>query len=160
VLGLGVEKKIPTGYRVVDELTTICSLENCMVLKTKYLLLVLVVLVAVSGCYTKQVRHLASDVALLKIGESTEEDVLIFLGEPDAQQEVSAGVEKWMYSDMQMSLLEKAPLIGKHVGSPEYRQAVVTIKDNIVTEVVYSSSDADDLSWTKDYSWQKNRSDG
>ena len=131
-----------------------------MVLRTHFILLALVMLVALSGCYTKPVRHLASDVALLKIGDSTREDVLIFLGEPDEQQEVSAGVEKWMYNDMQISFLEKAPLVGKHMGSPEYRHAVVTIKDNIVTEVVYSSSDADDLSWAKDYPWQEKKSDG
>jgi hypothetical protein len=112
-------------------------------------------LVAIAGCYSKPVRHLASDVALLKIGESTGEDVLIFLGAPDEQRELEAGVEKWLYRDTLMTLWEKAPLIGKRVGSPEHRQVVVTLTDNIVTEVVYSSADADELDWAHDFSWQK-----
>jgi len=127
-----------------------------MVLRTNFFLLLLA-LVALSGCYTTPVRHLAADVALLKVGESTEEDVLIFLGAPDKQQELGAGVEKWLYNDKHMTLLEKAPLVGKRLGSPEYRQVVVTIKNKIVTEVVYSSSDADDAGWADDFSWQEKK---
>ncbi len=126
-----------------------------MILRMKVCLLALVALVAISGCYSTPVRHLASDVSLLKVGESTEKDVLIFLGEPDEQEELVGGVEKWLYRDKEMSFLEKTPLIGKHIGSPEYKQVVVTIANNIVTDVVYSSSDADDLGWMDDYSWQE-----
>lgn len=128
-----------------------------MVLRTHFFLLLLLALVAISGCYSTPVRHLAADVALLKVGESTEEDVLIFLGAPDEQQELAAGVEQWLYNDKHMTLLEKAPLVGKRIGSPEYRQVVVTIKNKIVTEVVYSSSDADDLGWADDFPWQENK---
>lgn len=128
-----------------------------MVLRTNFFLLLLLALVAISGCYSTPVRHLAADVALLKVGESTEEDVLIFLGAPDEQQELAAGVEQWLYNDKHMTLLEKAPLVGKRIGSPEYRQVVVTIKNKIVTEVVYSSSDADDLGWADDFPWQENK---
>ena len=110
-------------------------------------------LVTISGCYTTPVRHLGADVSLLKIGESTAEDVLIFLGPPDQQQQ-GEGVEKWLYKDKDMSLLEKTPLIGKRLGSPEYTQVVVTITNNIVTGVVYSDTDDDDLDWADDYSWQ------
>ncbi len=128
-----------------------------MVLRIKCFLLALVTLVAISGCYTTPVRHLASDVSLLKVGESTEKDVLIFLGEPDEQQELEGGVEKWVYQDKEMTFLEKAPLVGKHLGAPEYKQVVVTITKNIVTDVVYSASDADDLNWADDYSWQEKK---
>lgn len=128
-----------------------------MVLRTNFFLLLLFTLVALSGCYNTPVRHLAADVALLKVGESTEEDVLIFLGAPDERQELAKGEEKWLYNDKHMTLLEKAPLVGKRIGSPEYRQVVVTLKNKIVTEVVYSSSDADDLGWADDFSWQENK---
>ncbi len=128
-----------------------------MVLRIKICLVVLATLLTVSGCYTTPVRHLASDVALLKVGESTEEDVLIFMGDPDEQQELNVGVEKWLYHDKEMTLLEKAPLVGKHLGSPEYRNVVVTLTNNIVTGVVYSSSDADDLKWANDFSWQEKK---
>jgi hypothetical protein len=121
------------------------------------LLLVAVALISISGCYNKPVRHLASDVALLKVGQSTEEDVLIFLGEPDEQQELSAGGEKWVYRDKEMTLLEKAPLVGKRLGSPEYKLVVVTIRNNIVTDVLYSVSHEDDMDWADDYPWQEKK---
>jgi hypothetical protein len=128
-----------------------------MVLRTNFVLLLLLALVAISGCYNTPVRHLAADVALLKVGESTEEDVLIFLGAPDKQQELDAGVEKWLYNDKHMTFLEKAPLVGKRLGAPEYRQVVVTLQNKIVTGVTYSSSDADDLGWSDDFSWQEKK---
>ena len=63
------------------------SMERCMVAKLCSFFLVLTLLAGISGCYINPVRHLASDAALLKVGESTKEDVLVFLGEPDEQQE-------------------------------------------------------------------------
>ena len=130
-------------------------------MKISFRLLVMIVLglslVSLSGCYNTPVRHLASDVSLLKIGESTAEDVLIYLGAPDEQQELDAGVEKWLYADKEMTLLEKTPLIGNRLGSPEFKQVVVTITNNIVSEVVYSSTDEDDLDWADDYSWQEKK---
>jgi hypothetical protein len=128
-----------------------------MVFRTNVVLLLFLALVAISGCYNTPVRHLAADVALLKVGESTEEDVLIFLGAPDERQELAGGEEKWLYNDKHMTFLEKAPLVGKRIGSPEYRQVVLTLKNKIVTEVVYSSSDADDLGWADDFSWQEKK---
>jgi hypothetical protein len=128
-----------------------------MVLRTNFVLLLFLTLVALSGCYNTPVRHLAADVALLKVGESTEEDVLIFLGAPDEQQDVAANVQKWVYNEKKMTFLEKAPLVGKRLGAPEHLQVVVTIKNKIVSEVVYSSSDADDLKWADDFSWQEKK---
>ena len=130
-----------------------------MVLRTNFFLLLsfAVALAGISGCYNKPVRHLASDVALLKVGSSTEEDVLVFLGEPDEQQELSEGVETWLYKDKSMTTLEKAPLIGKRLGSPEYKVVMVTITNKIVTEVLYSASDKDDMNWADDYPWQEKK---
>lgn len=123
--------------------------------KIRSFLLILTFLAGVTGCYTTPVRHLASDAALLKVGESTKEDVLVFLGEPDEQQEVGAGVEKWLYREVEKTLLEKTPLIGKYTGTPEYHALVVTLHKGIVAECVYSSTDKDEMKWTKNYSWQK-----
>lgn len=126
-----------------------------MVATIRYVLLALVLLAGVSGCYVDPVRHLASDAALLKVGESTREDVLIYLGEPDEQQEVGEGAEKWLYREKEMSFMEKTPLVGKHIGSPEYHVVVVTLRNGIVTDCIYSSSDEDETGWAKDFSWQK-----
>lgn len=130
-------------------------MERYMAAKLWSFLLVLTLLAGVSGCYVNPVRHLASDAALLKVGESTKEDVLVFLGEPDEQQEVGEGVEKWLYREKEMSLMEKTPLVGKRIGSPEYHYVVVTLRNGIVADCVYSSSDEDEMDWAKDYSWQK-----
>jgi hypothetical protein len=118
-------------------------------------LLALLLACSVSGCYIKQVRHLASDAALLKVGVSTKEDVVVFLGEPDDQEVVGEGVEKWLYRDKHSSFMEKTPLVGKHIGSPAYHQVVVTLRNGIVAECVYSLTDADDLNWAEDFSWQE-----
>jgi len=129
-----------------------------MVLRKNIILLFFVMLAvfALSGCYNTPVRHLTSDVALLKVGQSTEEDVLIFLGQPDERQELAAGVEEWFYKNKDMSFFEKAPLVGKYFGSPQYTRVTVTMTNKIVTDVTYSSSDADDMDWADDYSWQEN----
>lgn len=118
-------------------------------------ILALLLVFGVSGCYIKQVRHLSSDVALLKVGVSTKEDVVVFLGEPDDQVVVGEGVEKWLYRDQHSSFMEKTPLVGKHIGSPAIHQVVVTLRNGIVAECIYSLTDADDLNWAKDFSWQE-----
>ncbi len=120
-----------------------------------YLLLSMVFML--SGCYNKPVRHLAADASLLIVGESTKEDVLIFLGDPDEQQDLGDGVEKWMYENKDMSLFEKTPFIGRQFGSPEYQRVVVTLTRGVVAKCTYSADDEDDLDWADDYSWQKKK---
>lgn len=110
-----------------------------------------------SGCYNKPVRHLASDAALLKVGESTSEDVLIYLGDPDEQKTVADGVEKWLYKKEERTFFEKIPYAGKQFGAPEYSQVVVTIVKGIVTDCTFSLTDEDDLDWADDYSWQEKK---
>ncbi len=121
-----------------------------------YIALLLIVF-TFSGCYNKPVRHLASDASLLKVGESSREDVLIFLGDPDERQEVAEGVEKWLYRDKEMTLFEKTPLLGKQFGSPDYQRLVVTLVNGIVSKCRYYSNDKDDLNWADDYPWQKKK---
>lgn len=124
--------------------------------KTSYLLLLLAV-VGLSGCYNKPVRHLSSDVALLKVGTSTQEDVLVFIGEPDEQQTIASGVERWLYLKEDRTLFEKTPFVGKYIGSPEYSRVIITLTNGVVTECVFSSSDEDDFDWADDYSWQEKK---
>jgi hypothetical protein len=110
-----------------------------------------------TGCYNKPVRHLASDIALLQVGKSTREDVIVFLGEPDEQQELGEGVQKWLYRDKNVSLLQKTPLLGSKIGAPEFNQAVITLSNGVVSACEYSYSDEDDMDWAKDFSWQKKK---
>jgi hypothetical protein len=128
-----------------------------MFCRLNILLAVMVALITLAGCYTTPVRHLSADVALLKVGQSTEEDVLVFLGDPDERQELVGGVEKWLYHEKKMTIFEKTPWMGKYLGAPEYQEVVVTITNKIVSDVSYASSDADDLDWDDDFSWQKKK---
>ena len=108
-----------------------------------------------SGCYITPVRHLAADIALVQVGQSTREDVLIFLGDPDEQQVLEGGVERWLYTQKKKSGAEKTPFVGKYLGAPEVNRVVITFTNGIVTDSIFSSKDEDDLDWADDYSWQK-----
>jgi hypothetical protein len=128
-----------------------------MASKINSFLLLFLALSIFSGCYTKPVRHLASDIALLQVGKSTREDVVVFLGEPDEQQELGEGVQKWLYREKNMSLLQKTPLVGSKIGAPEFNQVVVTLRNGVVSACDYSYSDEDDMDWAKDFSWQEKK---
>jgi hypothetical protein len=119
--------------------------------------LVVVTVFALAGCYTTPVRHLSADAALLQAGKSTRQDVIVFLGDPDEQQELGEGVEKWLYKEKDTSFIEKTPFLGKYLGAPTYNQVVVTFRNGIVTDTVYSYSDEDDLDWANDFSWQEKK---
>lgn len=128
-----------------------------MASKINFFLILVLALSTLGGCYTKPVRHLASDIALLQVGKSTREDVVIFLGDPDEQQELGEGVQKWLYKDKNMSLLQKTPLLGSRFGSPEFNQVVVTLRNGVVSACDYTYSDENDMDWAKDFSWQKKK---
>ena len=128
-----------------------------MAFNLRIMLFLLAAVFALSGCYNKPVRHLASDAALLKTGESSSEDVLVYLGDPDEQKSLADGVEKWLYKKKEMSFFERIPYAGKYIGAPEYSQVVVTIANGIVTDVTFFQSDEDDLDWADDYSWQEKK---
>ena len=130
-----------------------------MINNLRLLLLLLLTVFILSGCYNKPVRHLASDAALLKVGKSTSDDVLVYLGDPDEHKSLADGVEKWLYKKKDMDLFERIPYAGKYVGAPEYSQVVVTIENGIVTDCAFSLTDEDDTSWADDYSWQEKKSD-
>lgn len=118
----------------------------------------MVLLVAVfllGGCYNTPVRNLASDAVMIKPGQSTRDDVLTFLGEPDEQQVVGEGVEKWLYREETASTLEKTPYVGKYFGTPGYGRVVVTLKGDTVIDINYDAHDDDEHGWADDYSWQE-----
>jgi hypothetical protein len=56
-----------------------------------------------------------------------------------------------------MSLLQKTPLLGSKLGSPEFNQVVVTLTSGVVSACDYSYSDEDDMDWAKDFSWQEKK---
>ncbi len=121
----------------------------------RYCMLLAAAVLILSGCYSRPVRNLASDATLIKVGQSTKDDVLAFLGEPDDQQTVAQGVEKWLYKEKTTSTLEKTPVVGKYFGTPGIGRVVVTLKGDLVTDCTYDAHDDDDANWANDFSWQE-----
>lgn len=107
------------------------------------------------GCYMTQVRHLASDVGMLQIGVSTQDDVLVFLGEPDERKDLGGGKQQWLYADVDKAFYQKIPFVGKYFGEPDRMLARVVLTDNIVTECSYKMIDDAEKSWSEDFSWQE-----
>lgn len=119
-----------------------------MRLSTVILMLSCLVLSLV-GCSYKPVRHLASDAALIKAGESTRQDVLRYLGEPDSRRAVAPGIEEYMYSEEQKSELANLPWVGKMVGSSSRETVVVTLNGDEVTACEFQLAREDDQEWKK-----------
>ncbi len=113
------------------------------------------ILFILSGCYSTPVRHLASDIALIKPGESTREDVLTYLGEPDEQEIIGQGAEKWVFQEYESSALKDAPLVGKYFGTKDYGIVTVILKDNVVVDCIYGAFDEDAMDWASDFGWQE-----
>ena len=126
-----------------------------MSLVLRNLIWVMLMSLVVAGCYNKPVRHLASDAALIKPGESTREDVLTFLGEPDEQEILGEGIEKWVFREYESSMLKGAPVVGKYFGAPDYGTVTVILKNNIVAKCLYGAYDDEDLDWADDFGWQE-----
>ncbi|PIE72556.1 MAG: hypothetical protein CSA20_07380 [Deltaproteobacteria bacterium] len=113
-----------------------------------------VVGIGLAGCSSPQ-RHLASDVGLLQTGISTKQDVLVYLGNPDRQKDLGAGVEKWFYRQVDPGLLKKSPLIGRYFAEKKVETAIITFTNGKVSDIAFSLNGKDDLDWSNDYSWQK-----
>jgi len=162
-LELFVEKLKSTGYRgdgsfnLGQSPVTFALGYGMPFITLRAFLFLMVTAFILSGCYNKPVRHLVSDAALLQIGRSSGDDVLIYMGDPDEQKIIGDGVEKWLYKKEERTFLEKIPYAGRQFGAPEYSQVVVTLVDGIVTECVFSLSDEDDMDWADDYSWQEKK---
>ncbi len=125
-----------------------------MASKFSSFLLFLLALAVLGGCYTTPVRHLASDIALVQIGKSTQEDVVVFLGDPNEQSDQGDGVQKWLYLEKDVGLLQKTPLVGKKLGAPGIYQVMITFKNGVVSSCDFAYADEDDNDWAKDFSWQ------
>ena len=115
----------------------------------------LVSLLLLGGCYTKPVRHLASDAALIKPGQSTRQDVLRYLGEPNGHRTVSPGVEEYVYYEHQKGTLGKMPVVGSWIDPEGYEMILVTINNNLVTNCEFRVFKEADEDWIDDFTWEE-----
>ncbi len=128
-----------------------------MPVNLRYFICVVLTALVLSGCYNTPVRHLASDAALIKVGESTRNDVLTYLGEPDEQFILKDGEERWLYTEFEHSMVKDAPYVGKYFGEPDYGTVTVKIQNDIVTECVYDGWEYNSDDWADDFDWQEKK---
>lgn len=111
-------------------------------------------LLLLGGCYTKPVRHLASDAALIKPGQSTTADVQRYLGEPDGRREVGPGVVEYVYFEDRPGFLGGMPMVGRLTGSSGYEMIIITLEQDLVRHAEFRTFSKDDHSWMNDYTWE------
>ncbi len=126
------------------------SIRRFSVLLTPVLLLLVM-----SGCYSHPVRHLTSDIGLIKAGETSRREAISLLGEPDSTRMVSATTEEWIYYEEDKSLLQKTPGVGGMFSAKGYKTVILTLEGDIVTASRYGAYNKNELDWQDDYTWQE-----
>jgi hypothetical protein len=121
----------------------------------RLILVGLALLLLLGGCYTKPVRHLASDASLIRAGESTRQDVLRYLGEPNGRRTVSPGVEEFVYYEEQRDLIQRTPLVGPFLGTEGNEMLMLTLTGDLVTDSVFRTFRKDERDWANDFTWDE-----
>ena len=109
----------------------------------------------VAGCSGTPTRHLVSDVCMIQAGQSTREDVVVLMGEPDSKRMVTAETEEWTYYEEDRSMLQDTPLVGGAFNADGYNMVVITLSGDMVATCNYRGYDDDEFDWQDDYSWQE-----
>lgn len=115
----------------------------------------LLALLVLGGCHTKQVRHLASDAALIKPGQTTVKEVQKYLGEPNGRREVAPGVSEFVYYEDRPGMFGNMPVLGSMTGPAGYEMIVITIDKEIVTNTEFRSFNESDRKWVEDFTWEE-----
>ncbi len=112
-----------------------------MVVVFRWLVLLLCVSFLMGGCADHPVRHLSSDVSMIKVGQSSRKDVQTYLGEPDSKQTVSGGREEWVYQEELRSNLQNLYVIGGFFSANRFSSIVITFDGDRVVDSQYRTSD-------------------
>lgn len=115
----------------------------------------LLALLVLGGCHTKQVRHLASDAALIKPGQTTVKEVQKYLGEPNGRREVAPGVSEFVYYEDRPGMFGNMPVLGSMTGPSGYEMIVITVDKEIVTNTEFRSFNESDRKWMEDFTWEE-----
>ncbi|HER62517.1 MAG TPA: hypothetical protein ENO11_00875 [Desulfobacteraceae bacterium] len=120
-----------------------------------YILIGLTLLLFLSGCYTKPVRHLASDASLIKSGESTRQEVLQYLGEPNGRRTVGPGVEELVYYEGKRNLLRRSPVIGAMMDDQGYELLIITLTGDLVTNSEFRIFKKGEMDRFEGFTWDE-----
>ena len=120
-----------------------------------FLPIVACVLLFLASCAGEPVRNLASDASLIKAGQTSRQELVNLLGEPDERHKGKDNQETWIYHEKETSWLKTAPVVGRLFGPRKEESLVVSIRDNVVFSARYNSFAYDQQRWNKDFDWQQ-----
>jgi len=92
---------------------------------------------------------------MIKTGQTSRQDVVALMGDPDSKRMVSPETEEWVYYEEDRATLQDAPLVGGAFDSNGYNMVVMTFSGNTVRSCRYRGYDEDEFDWQDDYSWQE-----
>ncbi len=118
------------------------------------LVIALSALLLLAGCYSKPVRHLASDASLIKAGESSRQEVLRYLGEPNGQRTVAPGIEEYVYFEDKRNLVQRTPVVGSWMDAEGHEMLVITLTGDLVTNSEFRTYRKKDRAWADDFTWK------
>lgn len=120
-----------------------------------YIFIGLTLLLVLGGCYSKPIRHLASDASLIKAGQSTRADVLQFLGEPNGRRTIAPGVEEYMYHEDKRTLIQRQPIVGSMMDAEGYEILIVTLTGNLVTGSEFRTYKKGEMERFEGFTWDE-----
>ncbi|HBT97712.1 MAG TPA: hypothetical protein DEB25_08840 [Desulfobulbaceae bacterium] len=107
-----------------------------------------------ASCAGTPVRNLASDASLIKPGQTSGQELIGLIGDPDEYQTGRDGEKIWIYHEKETSWLKTAPVVGRLFNPRKEESLIVVIRDNVVFSARYSSFAYDQPGWDKDFDWQ------
>lgn len=119
-----------------------------------FLPLVACAVLFLSSCSSHPVRNLASDASLLKPGQTSSQETLRLIGEPNERHADGKGQETWIYREKETSWFKKSPVIGRFLNPRKEESLTVVMHDNVVFSANYGSLAYNKPTWDKDFSWQ------
>ena len=111
--------------------------------------------VALNACSSTPTRHLVSDVAMISAGNTSREEVIKLMGDPDSKRMVDADTEEWVYYEERAATLGGTPLFDGVFDSDGYEMVLITFSGDVVKTCNYRGHDDDEFDWRDDYSWQE-----
>ena len=121
----------------------------------RHFLMIAFVVLLLSGCHSKEVRHLASDASLIKPGVTTLNDVQLYLGEPNGRRTVSPGEVEYVYYEDLPGFMGHTPVVSSWVDAEGYEMIVITLKNNVVTSCEFRTFSEADQDWVDDFTWEE-----
>ena len=118
-------------------------------------ILLLLLILSLSACSNRPVRHLASDASLIKAGESSRREVLLYLGEPNVVRSIGPETDEMVYYADRTGIVGKTPLIGNAFDEAAYETLIITLEGDLVTNCEFRSYNADDDDWSEDLKWDE-----